>query len=343
MRHRSDRLAKGLAGRARYARAVDGHGAILSERNEHRAQPSARRYGFASTRALAKLESQSGNTTGILASAPFRPSQFLAIPFAGSPGDNADLEIALRCVSTGASLPISNMRTNDEWAVAYLHLPGAFCDGPVQIAARTGDSRFLIGVGTPFSISAAAYYAHTSFLPRFAVLAICWAWLTAAICVGGLLTLRTSEHACFLAGGMAVLGIAALGVFFVFHFSPLAGQLFSGALFVGTFAVAGWYTFGRRDSLRALFRSYGPIFLTWLVVAVLCSALLGALDNGGGAWSSNAAFSPLRWSSDNQLPVEFAEHMYVGTPREKIVGATGSRPTGRLSLPASISCCERRS
>jgi hypothetical protein len=45
---------------------------------------------------------------------------------------------------------------------------------------------------------------------------------------------------------------------------------------------------------------------------------VSAADSGGGSWAINGLFSPMRWSSDNQIPLLFTEALVDGVPKAKI-------------------------
>ena len=60
-------------------------------------------------------------------------------------------------------------------------------------------------------------------------------------------------------------------------------------------------------------------FLLWLGVALTYTAFVSAADSGGGSWAINGLFSPLRWSSDNQLPMIISEGLSNGTQLDRIL------------------------
>lgn len=260
-----------------------------------------------------------GGTSGHIVSAPFNAHAYLAIPFLGLPGEVAGNTIGLRCTTDDTMLPVANIRTNGQWSTAYLHVPKSFCRGPLQLEANAAGGRMIMGVGTPYKISAAAYYAAGTFPTRALAVTLTWAWFAALIAVCGIGSKLAFRRVDALSAGFTAMGVLGLIAFFIYHFSPDAGTISTSifAAFV-PIAAAALYRF-RPEAARDFIRNDGPAFLLWLVVAWAYIAFISAIDNGGGSWAVNGAFSPLRWSSDNQLPFLFAEGMYDGTPREQIV------------------------
>src|SRR5262249_57550285 len=55
-----------------------------------------------------------------------------------------------------------------------------------------------------------------------------------------------------------------------------------------------------------------------VAVSVGYTGFVCAWDNGGDRWAGNALFTPLRWSSDNQIPIWFADALYHGARPETI-------------------------
>jgi hypothetical protein len=227
--------------------------------------------------------------------------------------------VSLHCVADGKIMPVADMRTNTEWSIAYVHVPKAFCPGPLRLDAQASSDRFIVGIGTPYGISAAAYYAAKTFPIRGLALTLAWAWFAVLIGVGAVawrLAFRQGEA---LSAGFAGMGLFGLSAFFVYHFSPLCGMIVTSlfGVFVPLAAAAMYYW--KPTAVQDFVRAHGSKFLLWLVIAWTYVALVSAIDNGGGSWSINGAFSPARWSSDNQLPLLFAEEMYEGTARDQII------------------------
>ncbi len=215
-------------------------------------------------------------------------------------------------------MDVAKLRTNEQWATAYLQINKNFCPGPVELVTSNAYSSTYVGIATPAAISASSFYAHITIFPRVLVVFTTWAILCSLIVVMGY---PFAAHWKADAGpsGFTALGIIGMVLFIVFHFAPIAGKaavwvLVGGALFA---LIMIW----RRDKpgLELIIRRGGSAALIWLAVSIAYAAFISAADNGGGSWAVNALFTPLRWSSDNQLPFDFAEALYTGVPREKIV------------------------
>ena len=78
----------------------------------------------------------------------------------------------------GRELKVATLRTNNQWATVFLSTAG-FCPGQARLVARVADKGFLIGIGTPYEISSALYYAQTQFGPRALVVILSWALILA--------------------------------------------------------------------------------------------------------------------------------------------------------------------
>ncbi len=174
-----------------------------------------------------------------------------------------------------------------------------------------------IGVGTPFATSAATYHAQTGFSLRGMVVIATWALIGSVVLCAGMFGLRLGA-ADALPSGFVGLGALGLLLFVCFHFSPVLGR--TAAWLIVIAALAGGIL--ARSKAPSLFRTAmtqlaGPMIL-WLAVALTATAFVSSADNGGGSWAINGLFTPLRWSSDNQLPFLFAEALFDGTPREQI-------------------------
>jgi hypothetical protein len=258
-------------------------------------------------------------TTNTLLSNPFDPPPYLGIPHHGFPGEVAGNRIFLRCTTNGREIDIANILTNTQWATAYLSISPRFCGGQVQLGATVVDPRFYIGVGTPFAVSSALYYAQTAFPTKALVVFGTWLLALIIIAVIAYVADRLRPGIEVFATGFVGLGVVAIIVFIVFHFSPTAGRLLSSCIVAGGAGALVWVSIFDRAGLYRLRAQNGTAALCWLAVAMTYAAFVSSIDNGGGSWAINGMFSPLRWSSDNQLPFLFADAMYGRTPREKIV------------------------
>ena len=256
-------------------------------------------------------------TIGTVRTAPFQPSSFLAVPFHGFPAERPGNRIFLRCVETNVLTDVAVLRTNTQWATAYLHIPTGFCVGEVELVATAADRGFYIGVGTPFAIDAIWFYAHSTFFPKLLVVVATWAvFCLLILAMGYCLSAYLQVDA--LAAGFIMVGVVGVIIFISFHFSPEWGSRFVWAVTIGAFCITVAIWLLDRGGLTLILRRAAPAALLWLAVSVAYTAFVSAPDNGGGSWAVNGLFTPLRWSSDNQIPFWFADALYHGVRRETI-------------------------
>ena len=257
-------------------------------------------------------------TQGTVTSAPFMAPAYLAVPHLGFPGEVPGNRVFLRCSANGAEMEVARLRTNTGWATAFIKMPSTFCAAPVVlVATAAGHSQFYVGVGTPFAISAATYRAQVGYAPRALVVLLTWAMLSCLVLAGGVLAASLGFTDALSAGFVGV-GATALLLFVLFHFSPLMGTVATWILLAG----AAWFVYAVRARHRPSYDQVaaqvtGPL-VVWLAVALAYAGFVSSADSGGGSWAINGLFTPLRWSSDNQLPYLFAEALFDGTPRHQI-------------------------
>ena len=256
-------------------------------------------------------------TTGSVTSSPFRAPRYVAVPHLGFPGEVPGNRIFFRCLDTGLEMDIATLRTNTVWATAFVQIPDRFCAGSTVLVATAVHPTFYVGVGTPFATSAPIYRAYTGFPARAIVVILTWAVLACLIFCAALLYKGSADDA--LPAGFVLLGAVAVLVLVVFHFSPALGRWAVWLLVSIAAAVTVAVRITRRERFDAVASQIANPIVLWLAVALICAAFVSSADSGGGSWAINGLFTPLRWSSDNQLPYLFAEALFDGTPREQIV------------------------
>ena len=256
-------------------------------------------------------EPRNGGHIGKLVSSPFKAPQYMAIPYTGFAGETAGTLLQLRCSRNGKKLEISSGRTNTQWATIYLDTRG-FCEGKVQLVAQASSKQYYVGVGTPFSVSRSTYLANTSYAPRLIAVILTvtvfgsWgAW--AASLVSSSEATRKLAWA-FLAGGCVAM--VTLGSFMISQ--RLGIIVASVAALLGPCGLAGCWFFS--TSCKERIQTFLPVLIFWFAVSVVLTALVSAIDIGAGSWTANGIFTPLRWSSDNQLSMLLSEAMWKGIP-----------------------------
>ena len=126
-----------------------------------------------------------------------------------------------------------------------------------------------------------------------------------------------------LAGGFIMVGVVGMIIFILFHFSSEWGSRFVWAVTIGAFCITVAICLLDRGGLTLILRRASPAALLWLTVSVAYTAFVSAPDNGGGIWAVNGLFTPLRWSSDNQIPFDFWDSFIMGCAARRSGGAHG--------------------
>lgn len=252
-----------------------------------------------------------GAVPGDARSAQFAMPPYVAVAyqgFAGAPG----IGLWLECESDGARLPVAEARTNTQWAEAIVARPPGWCaGGGTRLVAHSDSRERYLAFGTPFEVSRlSAWKARYAGLFGLGLLLFA---LVAGFCVAAAAALRRAwPQGDPIASGLVGLGVFGYALFFVFDASRSAGNVVAGAgvavALAGLALLAGWRPRGARDAGADVLAWRAPL-LCWGVVACAFTALLFAADAGAGAWTANARFAPVRWSTDNQLPMLVAEHL----------------------------------
>jgi len=254
----------------------------------------------------------SGAAKGVITSPPFRASQYLAVPFqiGGERGYPDSDRVTLRCNASGAEIPVSASQSFGgigEWNVAYIQVPLAFCGSDVQIIASSNAAHAdysYVGVGTPFSVSRALYLAHSGFGAKALVVAGTWLLFGSIFLAGALCARGRIDR--FGAGGLAI-GVAGMVVFLGGTVSAWGARAAAvGCVIVAFFVILG-AVITDRASTTSVARENSIPLIAWLALALCLIAFMAGADNAAGRWAANALFSPLSWSTDNELPVIFAQ------------------------------------
>jgi hypothetical protein len=224
--------------------------------------------------------SQTGTMSGELRTAPFALPDYVAVPYAGFPGEAPGNRIVLRCELDGREMPVASLRTNAQWATVFLHTAG-FCSGPARLIASVSDSRFYIAVATPFAVTAAAYHANTQFGPRALVVILTWGVLVMLATCFAVLALRASPAVDPVAAGFAGVGAVGMAVLAAFTVSAKAGISTVLAMTAAFFAAFTFAVLFDRERLRSVAARHGNAALLWLAVALAYAGFVSAADSGG--------------------------------------------------------------
>jgi hypothetical protein len=261
----------------------------------------------------------SGAVNGVITSPPFKASRYLAVPFEiGGPRGYPDSDrVTLRCSASGAEIPIATGQSlGGEWNVAYIQVPLAFCESDVQIVASSNAARpdSYVGVGTPFSVARALYLAHSGFGTKALVVAGTCALFGALFLAGALVVPGRIDR---FGAGVVAIGVAGMVVFLGGAVSSWGARAAAiGCVIIALFVILR-AVIADRSSTTSIARENSIPLMAWLALAFCLIAFMTGADNAAGRWAANALFSPLSWSTDNQLPILFAQrfaHRAATTP-----------------------------
>lgn len=241
---------------------------------------------------------------------PFKPSRYMAIPYGGFAGDS-DIQLKLICKQTDRYLTVASARTNTQMTEALIEVPTGWCAGDVILNAQSQSNSQYIEVGTPFKISWLDYNKN-SFIGLIGIFALVFAFVWGFIFVPSALANlygKTSESVVI---GMATFGVVGYAMFFIFFHSRTAGYVFASLLFIFEACLLLWMRIRHSETLVRSWQSWKSPTLLWAIVALTAFCLAVATNNGAGPWTVNALFYPVRWSSDNQLPMQISEYLFHG-------------------------------
>lgn len=262
-----------------------------------------------------------GTVKGVITSPPFKASRYLAVPFqiGGERGYPDSDRVVLHCNSSGAEIPIATSQSFGgfgEWNVAYIQVPSAFCASDVQIIASSNAARpdLYVGVGTPFSVSRALYLAHSGFGAKALVVAGTCVLFGVIFLAGALSAPGCIDR--FGAGSLAI-GVAGMAIFLGGDVSAWGARAAAIGCVIVAFFVILRSVITDRAYTTSIVRGNSIPLMAWLALALCLIAFMTGADNTAGRWAANALFSPLSWSTDNELPVIFAQqfaHRTATTP-----------------------------
>lgn len=267
----------------------------------------------------------------------FAASPYMAIPyggFAGSPG----IRLSLVCQETGKSLSVATARTNTQMTEALLHDPSGWCHSAVVLDAKSESTSKYLVVGTPFKISWSDYY-KSSFVGLIGIFVVVFAFTWGLLVLPDMVATLYGYKLDSIVAGMAFLGVIGYVMFFAFFESFTLGKILASCLFViECIAMYRLYS-SKRPSLASMWQRWKLPTALWAFVALSAFCLAMATNNGAGPWTVNNLFNPVRWSSDNQLPMQISEYLFHGLdPRTLNLGPwkISDRPPLAYGLMATL-------
>ena len=278
---------------------------------------------------------ETGSQVGRIVSRPFEAPAFLAVPYVGFPGELPGNRVALRCDLSGAELEVASRRTNNQWTIGFMDLRG-FCQGPVRLIATNMSPATYVGIATPFAADSKMWFANTQPGPR--LLAALATWLAFAVVGLGsvAILLRLAPAVDPIATAIVGVGVLGMVLLLLFTLGPALGKAGVWAAFAAAALILMFDLINHRARMAfAARRAAGPL-LAWLGVSLVYVSLVAIPDSGGGSWAINGLFTPVRWSSDNQLPMMFAEALHTAVPRHQISKGGPWLVTDRGPLMAAL-------
>ncbi|SRR5579875_135375 len=253
---------------------------------------------------------QTGATNADIQTRPFVPSHYMAIPYGGFAGERG-IGLNLVCLSSGNRLAVATARTNTQMTESLLELPRGWCEGKVVLEARARNASKYIEVGTPFKISWLDFYKDT-FVGLFGLLVVIFSFAVGLLILPDVIRGLRNLEPLPMAVGFVCFGLVGYAMFFVYFYSEWAGRILSALLVLFEAGLLSLLAIYRREKFNRLYRQWKTPIMLWAMVVLVAFCLVTATNNGAGPWSVNAIFNPVRWSSDNQLPMMISEYLFHG-------------------------------
>lgn len=256
-----------------------------------------------------------GSVPGNAHTIGFRMPAHMAIAYQGFAGE-VGIDFYLECIGSGERLDIASARTNTQWSEVLVSRPPNWCAGDSRLVVHSDSHDNYIAFGTPFKVSTLASL-KTRALGLFAtfLLAFC---LIVGVCLASTALLRRMlPESDPIALGMIGLGAIGYAMFFIFYFASPTGRLvvsLFAQIIAAVWAVRWLLCFRHSPThgpsvMHVAVAAWRAPVISWLLVSTSYFLLLYSVDNGAGPWLANARFAPVRWSTDNQLPMLIGEYL----------------------------------
>jgi hypothetical protein len=248
---------------------------------------------------------------------PFRLPAHIVVPYQGFAG-SGDIRLFVQCLGSGATLDVATARTNNQWSEALVSRPSGWCKGDSRLVATSNSKGYFLAFGTPFRISTISWL-KTQWIGLFGIGLLLFAAVAGCCLATALAWRRLRQRGDELAPGLIGMGVIGYAMFFLFYFSYPAAAVVSASLAViglATFGATIWIArAGPRMAVSAphwiepVLKAWRAPLLGWGLVFFAYVLLVFAADNGAGAWLVNSRFAPVRWSTDNQMPMLIGEYL----------------------------------
>ena len=270
-----------------------------------------------------------------LTSPAFDGERFLRVLITGNNRTFPDQSrVWLECETSGLRKEVFRGSVNNRLHAALVELPEKWCSGKLvlRLQSKSDNPYALVGVGSVFSASPLSYL-KASFLGKIPFIVVAATLLTALMLSGATLSVKFGQDHLAFPAGLAFLGIAALGNFYFVsalpHDARWLGTIFVIVLIGAIRRMAG------RDAWHQAWLRLTPHLAVWILGAGIFTTFSALATNGLGAWEPNYRFWPATWSSDNELPWNYAEAIRHGWNLKMLWGG-GWLPTDRPPLLAAI-------
>jgi len=253
---------------------------------------------------------QTQATKADLRTTPFMPAAYMAIPYGGFAG-NPGIWVSLICQQNGKELAVATARTNNQMTEALVHVPSDWCSGDVVLDARSDSTSDYVEIGTPFKISWLDYQKST-FIGLIGILVVIFAAVWGLVFLPNLLFMPKNGKGKTIIGGVFIFGVISYALFFAYFFSHAAGIALSASIFAGEIILLAYLLVKRRAALYSTWTRWKAPTVLWGIGVLVSFCLASAIINGAGPWTVNALFTPVRWSTDNQIPTIVSEYLFHG-------------------------------
>ena len=177
----------------------------------------------------------------------------------------------------------------------------------------------MIGIGTPYEISSALYYAQTQFGPRALVVILSWALILAIWASCSCLATRMCHAVDPFAAGFVGVGAFGMAVFAAYTVVTPLGQGVALGLAARRDPLPRHEPLARYGLLKHFLASYRSAFLLWLGVALTYTAFVSAADSGGGKLGHQRSVQPAPLVERQSIADDDLGGLLNGTPLDRIL------------------------
>ena len=246
---------------------------------------------------------QSGSQPGKVRSKPFKANGQIVVPYNGFAGD-ADIATYLECIGNGEKLYLATGRNNTQWSEVFLDPAHGWCGGDMRVVAESSSTQNYVSIGTPFQVTRLSTFKQST-LAALWFLVLAWATIAGCFLAITQYVSRKNWGIDPVAAGLIGVGLIGYLQFFIFWSAPNLGDALAFALVLFGLYATTRHLLARINRVSSAQRMLPDISQApglWILVGATLLTLSLIVDAGTGPWSMNGRFTPVRWSSDNQIP-----------------------------------------